>query len=425
MTPVATTLQEPSPPIDESFKGLAKTAIAQGQEAQGIAYLAADAVVTGNEEVLGSLRWSATLKRPILAIRWGLATIVTQANKGGEAKAKGDAPPAPAGGAIASPSGNIFSNGTGGLATVQAATPTPTPTPTPPPAARPAKKRPSDVSGAEAKTDYSISDPAAFWRQNVGAPLVEMLETHLNHGDFGSWFKDSDRKVAATNVGVAGPTVPGAMVPGQDAPLQSPPAAGNQPPPLLSASPGMTLMEGATLSELRAAALRENLDFILFAQIGSKTVRTGPTQSLLDIHIIELCKGAEDWVARPTVNHVRIMAAQQATTGKDKQENPLPALLKTIQMHMDRQTKLEDMPTIEHEALLKRAAALVAMKAKNPLPALLELRYYQWKKALSDQEFADYAAKLAGADDSHRLATGTDAERKQVVDQWLNAAQKE
>ena len=187
----------------------------------------------------------------------------------------------------------------------------------------------------------------------------------------------------------------------------------------------MMFLEGNNLSELRAAALRENLDFLMFAQIGSKTVRTGPTQSLLDIHIVEFCKGGEDWPARPTVNHVRIMAAQQATTGKDKQENPLPALLKTIQMHIDRQTKLEDMPTLEHEALLKRAATLVAMKAKNPLPALLELRYYQWKKALSDQEFADYAAKLAGADDSHRLATGTDAERKQVVDQWLNAARKE
>ena len=237
LAPPATTLQEPSPPIDESFNSLAKTALAQSRETQGIAYLAADAVVTGNEDVLGSLRWSPTLKRPILAIRWGLATIVTQATKGGEAKPRGDASPAAAGGPIASPSGNIFGNGTGGLATAQAATPglmptpTPTPTPTPPPAARSAKKRPGDVSGAEAKTDYSISDPAAFWRQNVGVPLVEMLETHLNHGDFGSWLKDGDKKV-----GAAGPTVPVVMPPGQEDPSQSP-AAGNQPPALLSTAP--------------------------------------------------------------------------------------------------------------------------------------------------------------------------------------------
>ena len=442
--------QEPSASIDESFPGLAKAAMGQARETQGIAYLAADAVVSGNEEVLGSLRWSTTLKRPVLAIRWGLATLVLQPTKAGEARARGEGPSAGAGGSpISITPGNIFGGATGGVAIVQPAAPSQTPVPAASPApagARAPKKRPGENLGPEGKAaDYAIPDPVAFWRQNVGAQVVEALQTRLNRGDFGIWFKDSDKKIAAINAAAAlAATMPVALTSGQDEasqPPQPPPtpqpqgppgtqtpqAPANQAaPPLLSAYPGITLLEGSSLSDLRATGLRENLDFIIFAILSSKSVRSGPAQAVLEIHIVDICKGGDDWPAKPTVNHVRVMAAQQSTgKEKDKPENPLPALLKAIQLHIDRQCKLEEMPALEHEAVLKRAAALVAMKAKNPLPALLELRYYQWKKALSDQEFAEYAAKIAGAEDSRRLATGTDSERRQVVDQWLNATRKE
>jgi hypothetical protein len=223
---------------------------------------------------------------------------------------------------------------------------------------------------------------------------------------------------------------PGELSPQQPPPGQTPqtpqPPADQGIPPLLSVAPGITLLEGTSLVDLRAAAVREDLDFIMFAQLSSKAVRTGPAQCLLEIHIVNICKGGDDWPSKPQVNHVKVIAAQQATgKEKDKQENPLPTLLKNIQIHIDRQCKLEQMPELDRESVLKRAAALAAVKAKNPLPALLELRYYQWKKALTDQQFAEYAAKIAGAEDMQRLATGTDAERRQVVDQWLNAARKE
>jgi hypothetical protein len=436
--PAGTAAQEPSAPIDESFTGLAKAALAQGRETQGIAYLAADAVVSGNEEVLGSLRWSAALKRPIVALRWGLATLVVQPAKPSESKSSTRSEGASGGSSspISIPPGNIFGGGAvGGLATVQPVVPPPTPAPAPTPPAstgRPAKKRPGETAPDTKTADYSIPDPIGFWRQNVGAPLVEALQTRLNRGDFGNWLKDSDKRVAGNTAAAASPA---GSTPGQDDPLASqPPQAvpASQTPtnqaaaPLLSAAPGMTLLEGSSLSDLRANALRENLDFVMFASLSSKAIRNGPAQTVIEIHIVDLCKGGDDWVSKPQVNHVRVMAAQQATgKEKDKQENPLPALLKTVQLHIDRQCQLLEMPRIEHEAALKRAAALTAAKAKNPLPALLELRYYQWKKALSDQEFADFAAKIAGAEDSQRLATGTDAERKQVVDQWLGAARKE
>jgi hypothetical protein len=435
--PAVVAPQEPSAPIDESFMGLAKAALAQGREMQGIAYLAADAVVGGNEEVLGSLRWSVALKRPLLVIRWGLATLVAQQTKAeGKSPGRGDSPSSGSTGAppISIPPGNIFAGTPSGVATPQTLPPpqTPAPAPTPPPTGnRATKKRPGETGGSEAKTiDYSIPDPIAFWRQNVGAPLVEALQTRLNRGDFGIWFKDADKR---SFVSSAAPAT-AAMGP-EDAPREGPPPQAPQTPQsqanqavlaLASAAPGIVLLEGTSMAELRTAAVRENLDFLMFAQLSSKSVRTGPAQTVLDIHVMNLCKGGEDWTSKPQVNHVKVIAAQQATSkDKDKQENPLPTLLKNIQSHIDRQCQLTEMPILDRDSVLKRAAALAAVKVKNPLPALLELRYYQWKKLLTDQQFAEYAAKIAGAEDSQRLATGTDSERRQVIDQWLSAARKE
>ncbi len=182
----------------------------------------------------------------------------------------------------------------------------------------------------------------------------------------------------------------------------------------------MTL-EGNSLAELRAAALREGLDFLMVATISSKPVSSGPAQSVLVIHIMDICKGGKDWTSRE-VNHVHILSVQQGGP-KEKEENPVPALIKNVLAYVNRDCQLTEMPSLSHDAAVQRTAALA--KSATPLQALLELRYYQWKKALSDQEFGEYAAKVAPAEDIRRLATGTDAERRDVIDQWLGAGRRE
>ena len=344
---------------------MAKTALAQGRETQALAYFAADGVVGGNEQVLSGLRWSSILKRPVLVARWGLATVTVQPAKPGEGKAARGGEPRDTGGPPATPSGNIFSGPIGAAAA-------PPPGPTPPPAVaggaaarKTGKKRLGENAALEAKNsaDYAIPDPIAFWHQNVGEPLLDALQTRSSRGDFGTLLKNVERKpVAAAGAAPAAeapqaaPGGPPAAAPGAPAPAAAAVAADeNASAATPSSVPGVMLLDGTGIVELRAAAIRENLDFLMIAMISSKPIRSGPTQSVLAIHIIDLCKGGEDWKSKD-VNHVRVIAAQQAAqqpVGKEKEENPLPSLIKSTVAHIDRECQLVEMPSLNHESALQ------------------------------------------------------------------------
>ncbi len=352
----------------------ARTSIAQGRDNWAAPLLAA-AAIAGSEEALGSLRWSPSLQRPMFALRWGLATVVLPAAKPGEAPTA----------APAAKPGNIFSGAAGGAA------------PPPQPAAqaetsarRAGKRRPGESPPAEKKAlDFSLPDPIAFWRQFVGVPLREAMQAGVRQGDFSVLLKDSDEKLTKA--------------------MMRSPSSGSL--------ARFALLEASSTADVREAAQRENLDFVLVATLSTKAIRNGPTQSVLAIRVMDMSKDGDGWGPKP-VNHVQVMVAQQAP---GKEEEPAAALIRTVLTYIGRQYRLVEMPEFSHEAAQQRAAALSLSRPANPLSAILELRYYQWKKLLTDQEFAERAAEIAGAEDGQRLATGTEVERKQVVDRWIRA----
>jgi hypothetical protein len=81
--------------------------------------------------------------------------------------------------------------------------------------------------------------------------------------------------------------------------------------------------------------------------------------------------------------------------------------------------KLTEMPAITAEVAQKRAEWLSQDEYSNPLPALLELRYYQWKQLLTPEETAGFFTKILGDSNGPKLATGSDQERLTVVGRML------
>jgi hypothetical protein len=77
------------------------------------------------------------------------------------------------------------------------------------------------------------------------------------------------------------------------------------------------------------------------------------------------------------------------------------------------------MPAITAEVANKRAGWLADQEYSNPLAALLELRYYQWKQLLTPEETAGFYAKILGDQNGPKLATGSDRERLSVVGRLL------
>ena len=70
--------------------------------------------------------------------------------------------------------------------------------------------------------------------------------------------------------------------------------------------------------------------------------------------------------------------------------------------------------------LLKaRADVLSAAHHANPLPALMELRCYQFRKLLTAEAIGKHFAKIVGEKDGPVLAAGSEGERKQIVEKWI------
>ena len=430
------------PKVDLS--ALAKAAMSQGNERQAVGYLMADAVMSGRGEVLDSFRWSPGLKRPMLVTRWGLATLSALPNTSGVAGAGGGvkaggvkaggvkaggaklggvppggaADPRPGGPAVAR--GAVFSIQPNGARPKHVA---------PQPAAPPAGRNPprggrgdpaGNLPGNNLGQTGAIADPFAFWRETIGDPLLESLQSRVAAGGFGAWFKGAERQAAPGGQ-------PAAPLPNPLNPLPGVPGAvgvQNLPPGLLnaanhaasgaSAARGITIVEGESLADLRVVALREGLDVLLVAEVSEKPIRRGPSQSTIVLHLIDVAKDAKLWTSKP-LNNVKVAAAQQS----GKEGGPAADLLDDAAKCIDKQLQLVEMPKIGAEAAQRRAASLAAEKQTNPLPALVELRYYETKKLITSEQFAAHAVKIAGPGTGRRLVAGNEDDRLKVLEQWL------
>jgi hypothetical protein len=86
---------------------------------------------------------------------------------------------------------------------------------------------------------------------------------------------------------------------------------------------------------------------------------------------------------------------------------------------VDDQLAVKEMPELTPEVVRQRGEALAEGQYSNPLPVLLELRYYEFKKLLKPEEISAFFAKIVGADEGPRLATGPIEQRKEVVQRWI------
>jgi hypothetical protein len=121
----------PDPPVD--FQAEANAALAEGDERYALQCLMADGIVRAKDEVLGTMRWSPALRRPVFAVRWAIVVEYS------------------AGDSIA--------------------------------------KSPSKGKSEEERPDpETLVD---FWRENSIDPLIGELKSDVNEGRFGVWLKDS------------------------------------------------------------------------------------------------------------------------------------------------------------------------------------------------------------------------------------------
>jgi hypothetical protein len=342
-------------------------AVGQNRGKEALSYFMAAAVAQSNGDVLDKLRWVPALKRPALAIRWGIA--LHEASK-------------------------------------------------PNPVVRPASAR-HERKPASQPAAPAVSAENSNWQVLVIQPLAQRLEAQVGAGDYGDWS-------GLTGGAKDGSLPAGAAVP---APAVGPPAPRAPGVSVTAAGPAISMLGSADAETALRLAAKEGLDVVVLGLTSIKpAVARAPEQSLITLRLLDVATHKMLWESRP-LSDLKVQAAKQQTSGgktsgkkaaKSKElGDPAGDLVEELLHYAQTNLKLTEMPAITAEVAKKRAGWLADQEHSNPLPTLLELRYYQWKQLLTPEETAGFYAKILGDENGPKLANGSDQERLTVVGRLL------
>lgn len=402
---------------------------AQGDHKRGMLYLMADGVIRGHEDVMGSIGWCPALKRPVLMLRFGLM-IQTAAPTGAQALAA-----AAAGGglspmqqeaigfwgqAVGMPMlGRLESRIAEGMfgefnrpAPQQAVA---------------AADQPAGVQGPEGM-GAEANEPAAVPQAPRPAPQMQ----RRRGGGTGI--------IAANLEGVRRRAAAG---PAMADPAGLPELGGQSATPEdIAQAQALGIVNlgindgggggGAGAGANRRAtqkAQQENLDVLIVAAIATKIARVRgkpepQVESSVTLRAVDVMRNETIWTAKPLSSAGATPEQQQQAEGQAQQGTPLFArgLMRELFDFIDEQLALVDVPALPAEAVRQRAETLASSQYSNPLPVLLELRYYEYKKLLTPEDISGYFAKIVGEDQGPTLATGPMEQRKEIVQRWLGRA---
>jgi hypothetical protein len=366
----------------EGMMAQAEQFFAQGDHKRGLLYLMADGVIRAPEDVMNAMRWCPGLKRPVLMLRFGMMIQAAQAS-GAQAVAAAAA---------------------GGMNPLQ-------------------------------------QEAVGFWTQAVGLPMLSKLQARVNEGTFGKWVSKAPAQLAGGDQQPGASGSPQAAAPRAAFAAENlegrrgakgmavvglPDVGGGQQADVAQAqAAGIVNLGMGEVGAGRRNATKEGVDVMIVAAVAAKIARVrgnAQVQSTLTLRVIDVVRNETLWSSKP-VNSTAAEKEQPA----EGQATQAPAfargVLRELFDFMEENLALVDMPKLTPEVVRERGASLAAAQYVNPLPTLLELRYYEFNKLLKPEENSALFAKIVGADEGPRLATGPIEQRKEIVQRWLGGAQ--
>jgi hypothetical protein len=415
-----------------TFDGLAQQAFSKGREREALQYLNAWALSSdaGASEVLSGIQWVPALRRPTMAVRWGVGIQLT-------------APPRFSG--DAKPIGSTQAFGTGRER-------------------RPGGGNPGEPGSPEGgfaggNLGYEGGAGGGGGRNNAvsqyagefGSMVLERFQARVSSGKFGKALKnassgptgggggaegyagsgaypgagaDVDAEGSLGAPGLSGGAAPGAAPPGYGAGRGMPPGSSSGPGRggAGSAGDGAVLSTGLTLlgvgndKELREKALEAHVDVLAIFKVKLSVNRANFVNNDTEIVLVDPVKGKELFNSA-TLNNIKVQ--------KDREQNKDDGVEKEVKKmfeYIDQDLTVTSLPSILTPEIVKNSRVqgkLLTGEIVDPLAVLTEIRFYNRNKLLADDDMAAAFVKVAGAEDAKTLLEGSEEERKKVVEKWL------
>jgi hypothetical protein len=253
-------------------------------------------------------------------------------------------------------------------------------------------------------------DARFFWNRQFVQPVVRQLDELAVADRFGKWIHP--------------PTMPDSVV-ADPSTSESPPAGEGEAQALTDGNVKKTSLSGVQTRvitddrNLIRDALLDGLDVLVVCTIKATPQRLPgvnkmPTnvETSIRVKILDVWKNEVAWNSS-TITTKSIKVVDRDVT------NSIKALVSDTVDHLTGYYALEKMPSLTPEVVRSRAEYLGRQQYANPLPALLELRYYETQKLLTPEEAGKSFVGILGEVNGRRWNAGNVSDRLQILRRYM------
>ena len=178
--------------------------------------------------------------------------------------------------------------------------------------------------------------------------------------------------------------------------------------------PGIVFLGEGTSDEIMDAARAANLDLVLHFDVVLKAGRNESIQNISRARLLHVSANKSAGVSKSMDS---LEASQFASAGRMDEREYVEGQLSNLFGIIDRQAKVVDMPSLTPDIARRRVAALIASPRSRSLRTLAEIRMYQVKQLLTDEE-VEAAFDIVGGEEALTLLHGPKKERIEVARKW-------
>lgn len=398
-----------APPAPTTLDGFAKQAFRQGRDREAIQFLQGWALTSdaGASEVLSNVRWVSGLKRPVLAVRWGVGLQLT-IPRGFTGDAK--------------PIGSQQTFGTGGTRNRQGGQP---------------GSADMGAAGGLGVGGYGAGGGGggdagggviSTYAGDFGKAIIEQFQSRVSNGNFGTVLQDAlsgGTSGAGELGGQAGyAAMPGAGgeqagligVGGMPGAMPGAGAGGLDKGGVTSITTGLTLLGTGTEKDLMEKAVKERVDVLAVLRVKVTVNRAGLINNDSELVLFDPAKKKELFNSG-SLNNIKVQKERELN-----KEDSVEKEVKKIFDFVDKNLIVSDLPSALTPDIVKTARVekqLLVGSIEDPLSVLTEIHFYHRNKLLMDADAAAAMSKVAGEPTAKTLLEGSEEDRKKAIQKWL------
>ena len=181
--------------------------------------------------------------------------------------------------------------------------------------------------------------------------------------------------------------------------------------------PGLTMLGVASQKDLLAKAKEEDLDVIVLFAVAIKPGKNDLVRTEAAFALIDVATGKRLHTGKKLINlDVQKARAANKDDGVEREA-------KRLFDYVDANLKMTALPAALNSAnVLKRIGSLFKTSHENKLPILGEIRMYNVKGLLNDENLGKAYERVLGVDFGRLLTTGSMDDKTRALKQWLPEA---